>query len=477
MGVEIDSSTFTADDAARFLEHLHRETDLLAAWFREGHFDEGPERAGYELEAWIVDRAMQPAPLNQQLIERLGSPLVVPELACFNLEFNSQPLELRDAVLRRMAAGLAAQWDSCREVAGQLDAQLLMIGILPTVRESELNLGNMSPLKRYRALNRQVLRQRHLRPLRLDIQGRELLQTEHRDVMLESAATSFQIHLQVSAREAARFYNAATILSAPMVAISANSPYLFGKDLWDETRIPLFEQSTAVDDDPDELALSRNRVTFGSGYMRDSLLPCFLENLDRYPVLLPLHTDADPALLQHLRLHNGTIWRWNRPLIGFSGNGLPHLRLEHRVVPAGPSVPDMIANAAFYFGLVHALARQDPAPESLLDFEAASANFYAAARDGLRAEIFWLEGRQANVRTLILESLLPLAHAGLDSLGLDAADRDHYLGIIEARAESGQNGAAWQRAWVARHGPDMHKLTAAYLAHQASAKPVHGWSV
>ena len=477
MGVEIDSSTFTADDAARFLEHLRRETDLLATWFREGHFDEGPERAGYELEAWIVDAEMQPAPLNQQLIERLGSPLVVPELACFNLEFNSRPLDLRDAVLRRMAASLAAQWDACRDVAGQLDAQLVMIGILPTVRESELNLGNMSPLKRYRALNRQVLRQRHLRPLRLDIHGREMLQLEHRDVMLESAATSFQIHLQVPAREGARFYNAATIVSAPMVAISANSPYLFGRDLWDETRIPLFEQSTAVDDDPDDLALSRNRVTFGSGYMQGSLLPCFLENLDRYPVLLPLHTDADPAQLHHLRLHNGTIWRWNRPLIGFSENGLPHLRIEHRVVPAGPSVPDMIANVAFYFGLVHALAHQDPAPESLLDFETASANFYAAAREGLRAEIQWLDGRRANVRTLILESLLPLAHAGLDSLGLDAADRDHYLGIIEARARSGQNGAAWQRAWVARHGLDMQKLTAAYLAHQANAEPVHGWPV
>jgi hypothetical protein len=56
-------------------------------------------------------------------------------------------------------------------------------------------------------------------------------------------------------------------------------------------------------------------------YARESILECFEANRTRYPVLLPAVMDEPPESLAHLRLHNGTIWRWNRPLIGFDEQG------------------------------------------------------------------------------------------------------------------------------------------------------------
>ncbi len=198
------------------------------------------------------------------------------------------------------------------------------------------------------------------------------------------------------------------------------------------------------------------RVTFGGGYIRESLLELFAENLAHYPPLLPVDLSAEPAeRLPHLRLHNGTIWRWNRPLLGFEPDGTPHLRIEHRVMPAGPSIPDTIANAALYYGLIHELARMTPPVSAMLDFARCRANFYAAARDGLRAEVVWLNGRRLPLRQLLLEELLPLARRGLRALEIDAADAAEYLDLIAARVESGRTGADWQRRFLARHGPDL----------------------
>jgi gamma-glutamyl:cysteine ligase YbdK (ATP-grasp superfamily) len=295
---------------------------------------------------------------------------------------------------------------------------------------------------------------------------------EHNDVMLEAATTSFQIHLKVDVDEGVRFYNASKILAAPMVAVSANSPYLFGADLWDETRIPLFEQAVAMGD----LSLTQ-RVTLGVRYLEKSIAECFMANWRRYPILLPRLMDEPEEKLAHLRLQNGTVWRWTRPLIGFDDEGEPHLRLEQRVVPAGPSIVDSIANAALYFGAVSALARQPQAPETMLPFERAQNNFYAAAKTGLRTEIEWLNGKSIKLPQLCLEYLLPLARDGLLSMGIDAAEADYWLGVIRGRVESGMNGAAWQRGWVAKYGSDMQGLTEAYLEHQAGGKPVHQWAI
>jgi hypothetical protein len=470
VGEEISTSHFSQQDFIDYGVRLARETALLKECFAGNRFSADAPLGGFELEAWLIDANACPAPVNDTFLERLGNPLVVPELAQFNIEINTTPRLLAGNSLRNMHADLARTWKHCREVAQTLDVEPLMIGILPTLCESELTLANMSAQVRYRALNEQVFQLRRNRPITLDIKGHDHLHTTHRDVMLEAAATSFQVHLQLSQAQSVRFYNAAMILSAPIIAACANSPYLFGRDLWDETRILLFEQAVGVL--PSEKA---SRASFGSGYVRTSLMECFDENRDTCAVLLPILIDEPVEKFSHLCLHNGTIWRWNRPLIGFSADGTPHLRLEHRIIPAGPSIIDTIANAALFFGLVQALGTTSVAPESLLTFKQARSNFYIAAQHGLRAEVVWLAGERIKVSQLLLNILLPLARQGLKALMLSPADIALYLGIIEARLRSGRNGATWQRAFVAKYGKDMRQLTRAYREHQHSGAPVHEW--
>lgn len=477
MGQEIAHSHFTDADFSRFNERLRAETALLHCWFRDATFTTRDRVAGLELEAWLIDTAGRPAPVNAPLLEQLNDPLVVPELARFNIEINTQPVPLQSNALSRMLSGLEGTYVRCQHAAAQLDTGLLTIGILPTLHEQDLTSGNMSDVKRYRALNEQVLRQREGRPLKLDIQGREHLKTEHHTVMLEAATTSLQIHLKVAPAQAAHYYNLAQMLSAPMVAVSANSPYLFGCDLWSETRIPLFEQSVAVGGFGAVTQGPIRRVSFGSGYVHDSLFECFQENLEHFPVLLPMCSDAAPECMEHLRLHNGTIWRWNRPLIGFDAQGQAHLRIEHRVIPSGPSTLDAIANAAFYYGVVTALSAQPLAAESALAFDRARDNFYRAARLGLRAQLHWLDGKAHNARELLQGVLLPMAYQGLQTLGIADSDAREYLDIIAGRLHTSTNGAAWQRAFVQKNGADMRALTQAYQEQQNSGQPVHEWKI
>ncbi|NOZ09879.1 MAG: glutamate--cysteine ligase [Gammaproteobacteria bacterium] len=477
MGQEIASSHFSEQDFEQFNERLRAETTLLGDWFEQGRFAPVKSTGGFELEVWLVDKHMRPAPINAAFLERYGDADAVPELSKFNIELNTTPLALNQAALTVMHRELGDTLESCTQTAVELDTRLATIGILPTVRDEDLTVANMSDMERYRALNEQVLRMRQGRPIELDIQGRERLQTSHLDVMLEAATTSFQIHLQVNPHQMVRAYNAAVIASAPMVALSANSPYLFGKDLWDETRIPLFEQSvntqlpTAIGCD------APRRVTFGSGYLRHSVLELFKENLAHYPVLLPDTQEAVTEKLPHVRLHNGTLWRWNRVLIGFGDGGEPTLRIEHRVVPAGPTVADAIANAAIFFGLVQDMSTQEVAPETVLTFEDVHSNFYAAARHGLQAELKGFGGLRQVARELILDHLLPRARCGLLSLGVDAIDAEHYIDIVCQRVDSGQTGAHWQREFIKRHQCSMAEMTAAYLERQEQGRPVHEWSL
>lgn len=475
MGQDISSSKFTQQDFQRFQTCLRAETAQIAEWFRTEHFAERSGIGGFEIEAWLVDRHGDPAPLNQAFLERLADPLVVPELSVFNIELNTPPLPLHGAVFRQMHANLEGLWQRCQRVAAELDSIVMLIGIPPTLRAEHLTLDYMSSQPRYRAINEQILARRHGRPMRLAIHGHETLHLTQPDVMLEAATTSFQTHLQVTVHNAAHFFNAALAVSAPMVAISANSPLLFGKRLWDETRIPVFEQGVDLAGGTRSNDLGHRRVGFGSGYIRHSLLELFAENLAHYPPLLAADPSGEPAALPHLRLHNGTIWRWNRPLLGFEADGKPHLRVEHRVMPAGPSIPDTIANAAFYYGLVHSLACAQPPVDLMLGFGQCRANFYAAARDGLHAEVVWLNGQRVPLRQLLLEELLPLAERGLLALEIDMADARYYLDIIAARAKTGSTGANWQRQFLTIHGPNLSTLTLAYLERQRSGQPVHEW--
>ncbi len=488
MGQEIASLSFSAEDFAEFAAQLQQETDLLARWLAGAPgldpacqaFAQGSLVGGFELEAWLITPQGKPAPINQAYLAAVNNPLVVPELAQFNVEINSQPQVLAGSALQQFRQDLSQTWEYCCQVAEQLQAGLMMIGILPTVRQEQLTLEMISPRKRYFALNEQILnlhrreQPQGIPPLGLEIQGPSAcLRILHPDIMLEAATTSFQIHLQVAPHQAARYFNASLIVSAPLVALAANSPYLFGHDLWAETRIPLFEQ--ALDGPPPISPTHHPRVTLGQGYVQGSLMELFWENVRRYPILLPQKLGSPLSELAHLRLHNGTIWRWNRPLVGLDPS--PHLRIEQRVVAAGPTVPDMIANAAFCFGLTQALGSQPIPPEQDLSFAQCRANFYAAAQHGLDASITWLNGWQGSLRQLLLKELLPLAEAGLAQLDLSPQDIQEYLGILRARAESGQNGATWQRRYVARHGKDMQQLTCAYWERQRQGHPVHTWDL
>lgn len=474
MGQEIASSHFQHSDFDEFLKRLREETSILESWFRNGCFAHSEHTGGLELEAWLVDKQGFPLPLNRKFLERLGNPLVVPELASFNVEFNSHPERLSGSGLRRLLNELEDNWRQADAVAAELGAQLLMIGTLPTLKRTMLTLQQMSALERYRALNEQILQMRGGAPLQLDIQGKDRILLQHDDVMLESATTSLQIHLQVSLPEAAAAFNLSKIISAPMVAVCANSPFLFGHDLWAETRIPVFEQAVSVGGSD-----YSKRVTFGIRYAESSVMECFHANLERYPVILPMLHDEAPERLCHLRLHNGSIWRWTRPLIGFENDGdKAHIRIEHRGVPAGPTIIDSIANIAFFFGLMYGLSAGFSVGRRKIEkqqpFATAQQNFYKAARYGLDAKLNW-NGKNTTVTPLVLERLLPAAYEGLRFLQVDEDDIRFFLGIIAARVKTGQNGTAWQRQWVACHGMDISGLVQTYLQRQKQGLPVHEW--
>lgn len=474
MGQEINQTQFDDQVFSEYRCRLSREIALLEEQLSHGIFSAIGEIGGYELESWLVDHNYFPSPINQAFLTRLNNPLVVHELSRFNVELNGAPMPLKGNALSAMAFELNQNWQECQEVAHQMDSVLMMIGILPTVRQSDLCLANMSELKRYRALNEQVFKRRCGRPLRICIHGREHLDIVHPDVMLEAATTSFQVHLQSAERDAMRYFNASIIAAGPLVAASGNSPLLFDTDLWDETRIPLFEQSVEIGDQPQP---ENRRVSFGCGYVRDSLFECFAENIAHHDVLLPILIDSPPQQFAHLRLHNGTIWRWIRPLIGFNPDGTPHFRIEQRVLPAGPTIADMISNAALFFGLTRYLATLREPPEALFGFAQARDNFYAAARNGLQAKLTWLDNSTIEARVLLLEEILPMARQGLETLGIGKTDIDRNLGILESRIKSGQTGSAWQRAYCEKYRADSLHLVAAYLEQQRSGSPVHEWAL
>lgn len=471
MGQEFPYKDFDCDDFLTFKNQLNKETEQLEQLFKANSLTCEQHVGGFELEAWLVDEQAQPVAENVDFLARLNNPEVVPELSLFNIELNVEPLKLQGVALRAFDDNLQQNWEHCREVAAEKSTDLMSIGVHPSLKDDQLTLKNMSKSDRYRALNEQILAMRNKQPITLNIQGRQTLHSEHSDVMLEAAATSFQIHLQVKQEQAVRAYNAAQIISAPLVAVSANSPYVFGMDLWDESRIPVFEQAVDVGDP------GAKRVSFGEGFIKSSLMECFEENVKKFPVMIPARLMGGLSGFPHLRLHNGTIWRWNRPIVGFDSSGSPHVRIENRVVASGPTIKDMMANAAFYWGLVEAMIREPVAPESLIGFDDTKGNFYKACQNSLEVDLIWLDGKKHTVTDLIIDTLLPMAKKGLEFLNIDAKDINDYLGIIKNRVLKKQNGAYWQRAWIKKHGKDMQGLSMAYLKMQNTGKPVHEWEI
>ncbi len=476
MGQSVEQTHFGHRDHLHFKRALGVETALLHDLIEADKLSQHEPMAGLELEAWLVDAKGRACPRNDEFLARLGHADVVTEIGRFNIEMNVPPRPLRGDGLAQLAADLHGHWQACRRVAADMGLKVLAIGVLPTLADADLHIGNLSDQARYRALNQQVQRQRHGRPTRLDIDGAhgEHLLSEHHDVMLEAAATSFQVHLQMPACDTVRAHNAAIIASAATVALAANSPLLFGTRLWHETRVPLFEQALNLGAREDGAHGALGRVGFGSGYVGYSLLECFRENLERFEPLLPVQLHEASKKLPHLRLHNGTIWRWNRPIVGFDDDGRVHLRTEHRPMAAGTSVPDMMAHLAFAIGLVAALSAADEPPEQRLPFDVAQRNFYAAARDGLAARLQWIDGRVLPATRLLLELLGP-AHDGLIRLGVESKLADEWMALLQARLSLGLSGARWQLQQLQARGGDLAAMTLDYAGHQAEGAPLHLW--
>ena len=492
MGRDIDTTEFTREDRARYREKVKANLSALHQLVETDRFETGKRTIGVEVEVYVTDRNGDAAPINQALLERIASPDFQTELAQFNIEFDVKPRRLAGSCFSDIEQELRRSLNYAQEQARSLDAEVLVIGILPTLTDFDVTEQNLSANPRYKALNDVILNQRG-EDILIRIEGDETLETTANSIVFEAACTSMQLHLQVDPHDFARYWNAAQILSAPLLAAGANSPFFLGKQLHHETRIALFEQAT--DTRTEELASQgvRPRVWFGEKWLSEGLFELFDENVRYYPSLLPICEDEDPQQvlragdvprLPELTLHNGTIYRWNRPVYEVS-RGRPHMRIENRVLPAGPTVVDAVANTALYYGMLNSIASGTPPLWEQMSFEAARDNFFAAARLGFGAKLFWPRvSREVPVTELLLKHLLPMAREGLQDWGVDNDDIDRYLGIIEERTLNLQNGAEWQiRTWHQLLDNDYDRPEAArelvrrYLALSDEGNPIHTWPV
>ena len=495
MGEKVVAGEFDLADRRMYRHKLRQCLTGLERLLEEKRFDRPRNLMGLEIELNLADSDGLPRMMNEEVLERIASRDFQTELAQFNIEVNVAPHRLSGRVLDRLAEELRTGLGYADRMASELGARIVMVGILPTLEAQDLVSANLSRADRYTLLNDRILAMRG-EDITLDIEGVEHLVYTSASIAPEAACTSMQMHLQVTPGRFAAVWNAAQAVTAPQVAVGANSPFLFGRELWRETRPILFQQAT--DTRPQELRTQgvRPLTWFGERWI-ESAADLFAENLRYFPSLLPICDDEDPLRvlddggvpqLRELTLHNGTIYRWNRPVYQVV-DGVPHLRVENRVMPAGPTVADVIANAAFYYGLVRALADAPRPVWSRLPFGAAAANFDAACRDGIGAVLHWPRARgtalaEIPAADLIRDELLPLAAAGLDGWGIDPVDRDHYLGIIEERCRRRTNGAEWQAATFHRLldlGLDRRAALAAmtqrYRSHSFEGEPVHTWPV
>ncbi|MEP6760730.1 MAG: glutamate--cysteine ligase [Sporichthyaceae bacterium] len=487
MGQDVAKTQFTREDRQQYRQKVRRSLDVFARMLSESRFDVERRSMGLEIELNLADERGDPAMVNEKVLDLIADEDFQTELAQFNIEINIPPRKIEGKVFETLEKEVRASLNHADDMSKQAGADVVMIGILPTLRPDHLGVDSLSANPRYALINEQIFAARG-EDLQIAIDGVDKLNTFADTIAPEAACTSVQLHLQVNPETFAAHWNASQVISGIQLALGANSPFFFGKELWAETRIALFEQAT--DTRPEELKAQgvRPRVWFGERWIT-SIFDLFEENVRYFPSLLPICEAEDPVevlergdvpKLAELRLHNGTIYRWNRPVYDVV-RGKPHLRVENRCLPAGPTVVDVLANAALYYGLIKVLAEADRPVWSQMSFSAAEENFHAGARYGIDAEIYWPGVGEVPATELVLRKLLPMAHQGLEEWGVETADKDRLLGIIEQRCLTGRNGASWQAAEFHRLHDDhdrfdaLREMMRSYVTHMHSNEPVHTW--
>ena len=488
MGDKQVTSEYDERQLQNFMRGVLGDLQALEIMLRDGKLDEGVRRIGAEQEMFLIDRTMRPAPVSDQLIAAAADPRLTTEIGLFNLEANLTPMEFEGTCLSRMETELHEILAVVRNAGAGLGVDTVLAGILPTIQASDLTVENLTPNPRYHEINR-VVSELHNGDRFIHIKGTDELQLLLQDTFIEFCNTSFQVHLQADAGDFAGLYNWAQAIAAPVLASAVNSPLLLNNRLWHETRIALFQHATDTRSATHQLRKQTPRVNFGDHWVDDSIIEVLHEDAVRFRVLLTQAVEADSMAelaagripeLRAWRLHNGTIWRWNRACYGIT-NGKPGLRIEVRYLPAGPSVADEMANTAFFLGLMAAAPAEFGDVRKRMSFDAAKCNFFNAARYGLESHLLCIDGKSRPAGELILNELLPLARQGLKDANLDSSDVGRYLGIIEERVKANKTGAAWMLESVERMDPRakpnvrMRSLTAAMKANQESGSPLHEW--
>lgn len=490
MGVETVKLAENRQQLQEFSKYLLKDIRAMEKMLDDSLFETDRVRIGAEQELCLVDRNAKPSPISVDLLNSMKDDMFTTELALFNLETNLKPLDFSGNCLSEMEAGILRQLDKVRDAVKKFDGDIVLTGVLPTIRKSDIDIENLTPLPRYRALCDAINKLRG-DEYDLRIQGMDELLMRFDSPLLEACNTGFQVHMQVHPDEFVQKYNIAQAITGPVLASAVNSPLLFGKRLWAETRVALFQQSVDTRKVGDHLRDSSPRVTFGNEWLKNSILEIYKEDIARYRVMLSSSVTEDveellekgevPKLMA-LQVHNGTVYRWNRPCYGISG-GKPHLRIENRVFPSGPTVTDEIANASFWLGLLNGLGDHYSDITRNLDFDDAKMNFIAASKLGLDTKFKWVNDKRYSAVDLISKELLPIAEHGLEKAGVLSGDIDSYLDVIRQRTESAQTGSYWMVKSYNSLSKDFTReqaltaVTNAMIKNQKKGEPVHKWGL
>lgn len=478
----------------KFVKSLLNDVRSLEYMLENDWFDNDVTRIGAEQEMVMVhNKSFKPASIAVEALESMKEyPWVETELAKFNLETNLDPRVFTGDCFSELQKENSEKLNLIQKKLDEKDVSLVLTGILPTFRKYHLSLDYLTPKKRYFALMDAIDSQLIGSSYELKLDGIDELILKHDSPMLEACNTSFQVHLQVSSEQFVKKYNIAQAITGPIMAISANSPIVFGKRLWHESRIAMFQQALDTRSSHDHMRERMPRVSFGEDWLKDSVLEIYKEDISRFRVLISSDVQEDSQAmivkgdvpkLRALQVHNSTVYRWNRPCYGISDNGKPHLRIECRVIPAGPTVTDEVANACFWLGMVEGLALEHEDITTKLQFDDIRDNFKKAAKFGFDCKFTWFNDKKVTARELILNELLPVARKGLESMKVSTSDIDFYLGVIKTRAEKHMTGARW----MLRSYTDLKKktyadealsiLTATIIENQISGKLIHDWEI